>query len=171
MLHHQGYHFRCFGPLYSSDASTNTHSRLCLFNLHVHMTLISPTPMKAPSKPTERLWHPSSLLPYDFPMIPNPEHDFDSITSEVKSTADTTTDLYDRSLTSRRYVLAGVVCTSIFSIGCIIAGTAIIATLQGNGAIQYLPNSNLPGEMLSLILNLIVALCTEFTGLVHSISL
>jgi hypothetical protein len=135
------------------------------------MTLISPTPMKAPSKPTERLWHPSCLLPYDFPMIPDPEHDFDSITFEVKSTVDTTTDLYDRSLTSRRYVLAGVLCTNIFSIGCIIAGTAIIATLQGNGAIQYLPNSNLPGEMLSLILNLIVTLCTESTGLVHSISL
>jgi hypothetical protein len=128
--------------------------------------------MKAPSKPTEQLWHPSSLLPYDSPMIPNPQDDFDSITSEAKSTGDTTSDLYDRSLTSRRCALAGVVCTSIFSIGCIIAGSAMIADPQGYyGEISYRPNSNLPGEMLSLILNLIVTLCTESTGLVHSISL
>jgi hypothetical protein len=146
-----------------------------ILNLHVLgiLTFISPTLMKAPgSKPTERLWHSSSLLPYDSPVIPNPQDDFDSITSEAKSTGDTTTDLYDRSLTSRRYALTGVACTSIFSIGCIIAGSAIITTYQGNyGEVQHIFNSNLPGEMLSLLLNLIITLCTESTGLVHSISL
>ncbi|KAJ8596016.1 hypothetical protein M405DRAFT_257269 [Rhizopogon salebrosus TDB-379] len=130
--------------------------------------------MKAPSKPMEQLWHPSSLLAYDSPMIPNPQDDFDSITSEAKSTGDTTTDLYDRSLTSRRCALAGVVCTSIFSIGCIIAGSSIIAHPKPGyyGEISYyLTNGKLSGEMLSLTLNLIVTLCTESTGLVHSISL
>jgi hypothetical protein len=126
--------------------------------------------MKAPSKPTEQLWHPSSLLSYDSPMIPNPQYDFDSITSEAESAGDTTTDLYDRSLTSRRCALAGVVCTSIFSIGCIIAGSSIIAHPEPGyyGEIFYYLSS---GEMLSLTLNLIVTLCTESTGLVHSISL
>jgi hypothetical protein len=105
-------------------------------------------------------------------MIPNSQDDFDSITSEAKSTGDTTTDLYDRSLTSRRCALAGVVCTSIFSIGCIIAGSAIIALPGYYGEISYyLPNDKLSGEMLSLTLNLIVTLCTESTGLVHNISL
>jgi hypothetical protein len=105
-------------------------------------------------------------------MIPNPQDDFDSITSEAKSTGDTTTDLYDRSLTSRKCALAGVVCTSIFSIGCIIAGSAIIAHPGYYGEISYcLPNGKLLGEMLSLTLNLIVTLCTESTGLVHNISL
>jgi hypothetical protein len=121
--------------------------------------------MKAPSKPTEQLWHPSSLFAY------NSQDDSDSITSEAKSTGGTTTDLYDRGLTSRRYALAGVACTSIFSIGCIIAGTNIIATRQGVGAIEYQLNSDLTAEMLTLILNLIVTLCTESTGLVHSMSL
>jgi hypothetical protein len=81
----------------------------------------------------------------------------------MTSTTETETDFYDRSLTSRRYTLAGVACSSIFSMGCIIAGTFIIATRRGNRAIQYQPDSNLEKGMLVLVLNLIVTLCTEST--------
>ncbi|OAX40120.1 hypothetical protein K503DRAFT_855552 [Rhizopogon vinicolor AM-OR11-026] len=117
-------------------------------------------------------WHPSSLT---YATIQNPEDDFDSITSEEKSTAETRPDLYDCSLTSRRYALAGVACSTVFSISCIIAGIVIMSTSFGdNGAvIVHVPSSysNLRTEMLALALNLIVTLCTESIGLVHSISL
>ncbi|OAX43106.1 hypothetical protein K503DRAFT_766201 [Rhizopogon vinicolor AM-OR11-026] len=112
--------------------------------------------------------HSSGLA---YAAIMNHQDDFDSITSDTKSTAETGTDFYDRSLTSRRYALAGVVCSGIFSISCIIAGTVIIATRGTNGAISCSFNSNLQHEILALVLNLIVTLCTESTGLVHGISL
>ncbi|OAX31802.1 hypothetical protein K503DRAFT_48760 [Rhizopogon vinicolor AM-OR11-026] len=111
----------------------------------------------------------SSSLAYAATM--NHQDDFDSITSDTKSTAETGTDFYDRSLTSRGYALAGVTCSGIFSISCIIAGAVIIATRGTNGAISYSLNSNLQHEILALVLNLIVTLCTESTGLVHGISL
>ncbi|OAX40119.1 hypothetical protein K503DRAFT_799067 [Rhizopogon vinicolor AM-OR11-026] len=127
----------------------------------------------ASSNPTKQGWHPSSLLAYV--TIPNDQDDFDSITSEVKSamTAEARTDFYDRSLTVRRYTLASVAFSVIFSISCIIAGAIIIATHGVNGAIQYQFNASLQLEMLALpvVLDLIVTLCTGSAGLVHGISL
>ncbi|OJA17152.1 hypothetical protein AZE42_13235 [Rhizopogon vesiculosus] len=125
--------------------------------------------MKASSKPTKQDWDPSSLLNYT--AIQNPQDDFDSITCEVKSTPETASDSYDLDLTSRRYALAGVACSGILSSCCIIAGTVIIATRGGNGAIQFALYSDLQVVILGLVLNLIVTLCTESTGLVHGISL
>ncbi|OJA09475.1 hypothetical protein AZE42_10830 [Rhizopogon vesiculosus] len=115
--------------------------------------------------------HSSSLA---YAAIINHQDDFDLITSDPKSTAETGTDFNDRSLTSRRYALAGVACSGIFSISCIIAGFVIMAiggSHGTNGAILYSPNSKLRQEILALGLNLIVTLCTESTGLVHGISL
>ncbi|OJA18937.1 hypothetical protein AZE42_12744 [Rhizopogon vesiculosus] len=128
--------------------------------------------MRDSSKLPEQGWlHPSNLLPYD--AISNRQDDLDSITSEEeeKSTAETGADFYDHSLTSRGYALAGVACSGIFSISCIIAGAVIIAIRGTNGTISYSFNNNLQHEILALVLNLIVTLCTESTGLVHGISL
>jgi hypothetical protein len=124
--------------------------------------------MRVSSNRTKQDWHPSSLLAYA--AVPNPQDDFDSISSEIKSTAETRTDFYDRSLTSRKYALAGVACSTIFSISCIVAATVIITTRGVNGAILY-SMSTLQAEMLTLVLNLIVTLCTESAGFVHGISL
>ncbi|KAG2345094.1 hypothetical protein BDR05DRAFT_961042 [Suillus weaverae] len=133
--------------------------------------------MTASSKPIEENWHPSSLLSYD--ALPN-HQDFDSMISDVKSIADTRTDFYDRSLTSRRYALVGVACSSIFSCSCIVAGIVTLANhgVLGVTVINMVP-SVLPGvsqlhlqmEILTLVLNLIVTLCTESIGFVHGISL
>ncbi|KAG2345091.1 hypothetical protein BDR05DRAFT_998688 [Suillus weaverae] len=133
--------------------------------------------MTASSKPIEENWHPSSLLAYD--ALPN-HQDFDSIISDVKSTADTRTDFYDRGLTSRRYALVGVACSSIFSCSCIIAGIVTLANhgVLGVTVINMAPWSvpaysqlRLQKEMLALALNSIVTLCTESIGFVHDISL
>jgi hypothetical protein len=123
--------------------------------------------MKVSSSRTRQDWHLSSLLAYA--PIPNPQDDFNSMSSKVKS-AETKTDFYDRSLTSRRYALAGVACSTIFSISCIIVATVIITTRGVNGTIYY-PMNTLQAEMLALVLSLIVTLCTESTGFVHGISL
>ncbi|KAG1790706.1 uncharacterized protein HD556DRAFT_1445989 [Suillus plorans] len=98
--------------------------------------------------------------------------------SGAKPTADTGTDFYDRSLTSRRYALVGVACTSIFSCLCVVAGIVILARHGISGVTPFhmvgpeeftpLP---LQAEILTLILDLIVTLCTESTGFVHGISL
>ncbi|KAG2351593.1 hypothetical protein BDR07DRAFT_1616840 [Suillus spraguei] len=80
--------------------------------------------MAASSKPTEEIFHPSSLLAYDALSY---HQGSDSIISDAKITADTKTDFYDRSLTSRRYALVGVACSSIFSCSCIVAGIVIVA--------------------------------------------
>jgi hypothetical protein len=125
--------------------------------------------MSVSSNHTKQSWHPSSLLAYA--AIPNSQDDFDSISSEVKSTAETRTNFYGRSLTSRRYALAGVACSTIFSISCIIAAIAVITTRGVNGAIHFPINAPLQAEMLALVLTLIVTLCTESTGFVHGISL
>ncbi|KAG2345093.1 hypothetical protein BDR05DRAFT_998689, partial [Suillus weaverae] len=124
--------------------------------------------MTACSKPIEENWHPSSLLAYD--ALPN-HQDFDSMTSDVKSTADSRTDFYDRSLTCRRYALVGVACSSIFSCSCIVAGIVTLAN-HGVSGVTYMTNHETQlGEILTLALNLIVTLCTESIGFVHEISL
>ncbi|KAG2074408.1 hypothetical protein BDR04DRAFT_1140672 [Suillus decipiens] len=96
----------------------------------------------------------------------------------VNFTADTGTDFYDRSPTSRRWALVGVACSSLFSYSCIVAG---IITLANHGvmgvAVPSLANPKpgdmlpLQNEILALALNLIVTLSTESTGFVHGISL
>ncbi|KAG1780431.1 hypothetical protein EV702DRAFT_1194570 [Suillus placidus] len=133
--------------------------------------------MAPSSKPIEENLHPSSLLAYD--ALPN-HPDFDSMISDVKSTADTRTDFYDRSLTSRRYALVGVACSSIFSCSCIITGIVTLANhgVLGVTVITMAPWSapaysqlRLQIEISALALNLIVTLCTESIGFVHDISL
>ncbi|KAG1847552.1 hypothetical protein DFJ58DRAFT_730160 [Suillus subalutaceus] len=123
--------------------------------------------MAASSKSTDESSHPHDALPND--------QDFDWMISDAKFTADTTTDFYDRSLTSRRYALVGVACSSIFSCLCIIAGSVTLANRGFTGAAVVIPdinNTQFPvQEMFTLTLNLIVTLCTESIGFVHSISL
>jgi hypothetical protein len=109
------------------------------------------------------------------------DQDSGPIISDVKFTADTRTDFYDRNLTSRRYALVGVACSSIFSCLCIVAG---IVTLAKHGAFgvttfnTFVVDSNdaftlldLQREFLALAFNLIVTFCTESVGFVHCISL
>jgi hypothetical protein len=122
--------------------------------------------MATPTKSTST-WNPSSYLAYD--ALFNQLDDSHSVTLDVKSAP----DFYDRSLTSRRCALAGVVCTSIVSCCCIIAG-AVISTTPGGAANAISAGHNsvaLRKEMLVISLNLIVTLCTESTGFVHNISL
>ncbi|KAG1908842.1 uncharacterized protein F5891DRAFT_974143 [Suillus fuscotomentosus] len=129
--------------------------------------------MAASSKPTEENWHPSSLFVYN----PLPGHqDFDLTISDAKSTADARADFYDRSLTSRRYALVGVACSRIVTLANHgISGVTPLNIFEyhdvmaiGVGPIQVLP---LRGEILTLILDLFVTLCTESIGFVHGISL
>ncbi|KIK40293.1 hypothetical protein CY34DRAFT_274313 [Suillus luteus UH-Slu-Lm8-n1] len=132
--------------------------------------------MTAPSKPTDESSHPSGLLAYDALLG---DQDSGSIISDAKFTAGTRTDFYDRSLTSRRYALVGVACSSIFSCSCIVAGIVTLANhgVLGVTVINVLPinfdeaQSDLRKEILALALNLIVTLCTESIGFVHGISL
>ncbi|KAG1873098.1 hypothetical protein F4604DRAFT_1904081 [Suillus subluteus] len=131
--------------------------------------------MTASSKSTDESSHPSGLLAYD--ALPNYQ-DFEPMISDAKFTADTRTDFYDRSLTSRRYALVGVACSSIFSCSCIVAGIVTLANQGVRGVTtvnlvnpDLLAQLELEGEILSLTLNLIVTLCTESIGFVHSISL
>ncbi|KAG1858949.1 hypothetical protein DFJ58DRAFT_840245 [Suillus subalutaceus] len=123
--------------------------------------------MAASSKPTDQSSHDAL-----------PDHqDFDTMISDAKFTADTRTDLYDRSLTSRRYALVGVACSSIFSCLCTVAGIVTLANqgILGVTTIIMVPSSDtqssLQAETLSLALNFIVTLCTESIGFVHGISL
>ncbi|KAG1719666.1 hypothetical protein EDB19DRAFT_1970748 [Suillus lakei] len=131
--------------------------------------------MAASCGPTEQHWHPSSLLPYN--ALPNLHDDFDSILSNPKSTAGTGTDFYDRSLTSRRYALVGVAFSGIISCCCIATGVVILAAQGVDGVTPLIslgtaPNVNTSlSELLSLILNLLVTICTESTGFVHGTSL
>ncbi|KAG1733808.1 hypothetical protein EDB19DRAFT_1191300 [Suillus lakei] len=118
------------------------------------------------SNPMKKTWYPSSLYVY----IPNRQDDSDIITSDAKSAI----DFYDRSLTSRRYALAGLVCSSIVSCCCIIAGAVIFITDPGGVVNAMFIASNglsLQQEILVVTLNLIVTLCTESTGFIHNISL
>ncbi|KAG1719665.1 hypothetical protein EDB19DRAFT_1918654 [Suillus lakei] len=121
--------------------------------------------------------HSSSLLAYD--ALQN-RQGFDSIILDAKFAADTRTDFYDRSLTSRSYALVGVTCSSIFSCLCIIAGIVILANygVFGVAMVNMVSDDVVDMSLLSLerdvvvlILNLIVMLCTESIGFVHSMSL
>ena len=143
---------------------------LGILNMHLSslLALMSPPLTKPSSTPAKQDWHPSSLV---YAAIPNRQDDFDSITSEAKSTAETGTDFYDLGRTSRRWALAGLVFSGIFSISCIIAGTVIIATYGGGGVIIYPLTSSSQQKMLALVLNFIVTVCTESTGFAHGISL
>jgi len=126
-------------------------------------------PLTQPSSTSEKQdWHPSSLA---HAAILNLQDVFDSITSEVKSTAETGTDFYDLGRISRRYAFAGLVFSGFFSIICIITGTVIVATRGGSGVIAHPLTSSLHREMLALVLNFVVTVCTESAGLVHGISL
>ncbi|KAG1756050.1 hypothetical protein EDB19DRAFT_2034652 [Suillus lakei] len=131
--------------------------------------------MAASYEPTEQHWDSSSSLSYR--ALPNPHDDLDSILSNVKSTAGTGTDFYDRGLTSRRYALVGVAFSVIISCGCIATGVIILRSHGVSGVIPLMRlrgamlGSALPFEILSLILNLLVTVCTESTGFVHNISL
>ncbi|KAG2355203.1 hypothetical protein BDR07DRAFT_1426966 [Suillus spraguei] len=129
--------------------------------------------MTGSSKPAEENWYPPGLFAYNTP--PGHQH-FDSIISDAKSTADST-DFYNRSLTTRRYALVEMACSSIFSCSCIVAGIVTLAN-QGvwgvtvfNLNYQDAAQLRLQVEIFILTLNLIVALCTESIGFVHGISL
>ncbi|KAG2737198.1 hypothetical protein P692DRAFT_201875175, partial [Suillus brevipes Sb2] len=132
--------------------------------------------MTTSSKPTDESWHPSGLLAYDALLG---DQDFGSIISDAKFTADTRTDFYDRSLTSRRYALVGVAFSSIFSCSCIVAGIVTLANhgVMGVTVLNMLPQIfdavqlDLWKEILVLAFNLIITLCTESIGFVHNTSL
>ncbi|KAG1773836.1 hypothetical protein EDD22DRAFT_965119 [Suillus occidentalis] len=132
--------------------------------------------MAASSKVTEESLHLTSPFAYD--TLPN-HQDLDWMISNAKFTAGTGADFYDRSLTSRRYALVGVACSSLFSCSCITAG---IVTLANHGVMgvthmymqpMYMsdPQLDLRKEILALAFNLIVTLCTESIGFIHNISL
>ncbi|KAG1829181.1 hypothetical protein EV424DRAFT_465238 [Suillus variegatus] len=121
-------------------------------------------------KPTMENWHP--LRPLHYETLPNPLDD-----SNTESAAATGTDFYDSSLTSRTYATAGLALSTIIGFCCIIIGVVIIAIHGVSGVIPLMRlgdtelGSFLRFELLSLILNALVTLCTESTGFVHSISL
>ncbi|KAG1801191.1 uncharacterized protein BJ212DRAFT_1591432 [Suillus subaureus] len=117
--------------------------------------------MATSSKPADE----SSRL---YGALPN-DQDFDSMISDAKFTADTRTDFYDRSLTSRRYALVGVACSRIVTlINHGVFGVTMTKMHVVNTSVNPLP---LQGDILALALNLIVTSCTESTGLIHGISL
>ncbi|KAG2053528.1 hypothetical protein BDR06DRAFT_1008666 [Suillus hirtellus] len=133
--------------------------------------------MAASSELIEENSHPSSLPAYN--ALPG-HQDFDSTISDEKPTAVTGTGFYDRNLTSRRYALIGIACSSIFSCLCIITG---IVTVANHGIVGVTPlglsivNLNYPLqlslqlEISTLMLVSIVTLCAESIGFVHGISL
>ncbi|KAG2039631.1 hypothetical protein BDR03DRAFT_951662 [Suillus americanus] len=124
------------------------------------------------SKPTDHYWDPTSLLSCD--ALPNPRDEFGSLISDTTSITETGTEFYNRSLTSRRYALVGMVCSGVASCCCIIAGIFIMATDKEGGVmaeITVISSSKLQKEIITLGLNFIVTLCTESTGFVHGISL
>ncbi|KAG1838520.1 hypothetical protein DFJ58DRAFT_733772 [Suillus subalutaceus] len=130
--------------------------------------------MTTSSKPAKENWYLSNLLAYD--TLPN-HHDChcDLILSHAKFTADTRTDFYDRSMTTRRYALVGVACSSIFSCSCIIAGIVTLANHGVLGVAVVNPEKwaqfPLQGDILAMTLYLIVTLCTESISFIHGISL
>ncbi|KAG2119125.1 uncharacterized protein F5147DRAFT_603343 [Suillus discolor] len=124
------------------------------------------------SELTEENSHPFSLLASN---TLSGHQGFDSIISEAKSTADTTADFYYHGLTCRRNALVGVACSIIFSCLFIIAG---VITFANHGILGVTRLFNLVNVdkgalqgILTLILDLIVMLCTESIGFVHGVSL
>ncbi|KAG2755707.1 hypothetical protein P692DRAFT_2048233 [Suillus brevipes Sb2] len=114
-------------------------------------------------------WYPSHPLPNDI-LLPNSPDDSDTIPSDTESTV--TTEFYNRSPMSRRFAIIGLALSSIISFCFIITGVVILATHGVSGVASLMEvQSSLQPEMLSLILNALVTLCTESTGFVHSISL
>ncbi|KAG2053536.1 hypothetical protein BDR06DRAFT_1008674 [Suillus hirtellus] len=122
--------------------------------------------MTASSKPTEEDWRPCSLLASN---ALSGHQSFDSIISDAKSTADTAADFYYHGLTSRRYALVGVACSIIFSCSFIIASVVTFVKHGTLGVTRLDRVGNVPH--LQGILTLIVTLCTESIGFVHSVSL
>ncbi|KAG1822530.1 uncharacterized protein BJ212DRAFT_1539955 [Suillus subaureus] len=127
--------------------------------------------MAASSKPTDESFHPYDALPN--------HQDFDRM---ISNAVDTRTDFYDPGLTSRRYALVGVACSTIFSCSCIVAGIITLADYGVLGVTNVFVTSTtdyvaypiqmpLQGELLVLVLNLIITLCTESLGSIHGISL
>ncbi|KAG1739819.1 uncharacterized protein EDB91DRAFT_368473 [Suillus paluster] len=125
--------------------------------------------MATSSKSIEENWHLSNVLAHD--ALPNRQDDSESIIFDSKSTAETGTNFYDSSLTSRRYALVGVGCSTIVSCTSIAIGAIIVAKVGASG-LAYTPvSTDKQREILALVLNLIVTLCTESIGFVHGISL
>ncbi|KAG2041100.1 hypothetical protein BDR03DRAFT_1024373 [Suillus americanus] len=122
--------------------------------------LLSLPLMAASSKQTDV----ESSHPYD--ALPN-HHDFDWMISDAMFTANTRTDFYDRSLTGRRYALVEVACSSIVTLANhgFSGATVVISD------IPYTTSRWAAHEILTLTLDLIVTLCTESIGFIHSISL
>ena len=138
--------------------------------LHVNSLLapMSPPLTKPSSTPVKQDCHSSSLA---YVAIPNPQDDFNSITSGEKSATETGTEFYDLGRTRRRCALAGLVFSGIFSISCIITGTVIIATHGVYGVGAFPVTNVLQLKMVLLVLNSLVTLCTESAGFAHGISL
>ncbi|KAG1811128.1 uncharacterized protein BJ212DRAFT_1589406 [Suillus subaureus] len=118
--------------------------------------------MATSSKPADE-----SSRPYDALLN---DQDFDWMVSDAKFSADTRTNFYDRSLTSRRYALVGMACSGIVTLANhgVFGVTGTHLTVHAYNFNNPLP---LKGEILALALNFIVTLCTESIGLVHGISL
>lgn len=109
--------------------------------------------------------------------VPAYQPDLDPILFHATPAARTGAEFYDRSLLSRRYAIVGVAFSSVISCCCIVTGIVILATHGVSGVIPLMrlsgamQSSTLPAEISTLILNLLVTICTESTGFVHSISL
>ncbi|KAG1748220.1 hypothetical protein EDB19DRAFT_1905275 [Suillus lakei] len=109
--------------------------------------------------------------------LQNYQDDQDPILSNATPPVRTGAEFYDPSLTTRRYALVGVAFSSIISLCCVTTGIVILATHGVSGMIPLMTlsgtmqSSALPSEILSLMLNLLVTICTESTGFIHSISL
>ena len=121
--------------------------------------------------PTEQDGHPPSLPTY--PVFPHSQYDFELMISGAKSTSivgtQVGTDIYDSSLTSRKFVLAGLTCSAIVGCICVVAGAVTIATHGGAGITPVGINSH--KEILALMLSIIITICTESSGFAHAISL
>ncbi|KAG2119433.1 hypothetical protein DEU56DRAFT_747210 [Suillus clintonianus] len=122
-----------------------------------------------------RKWQPVTVTSYG--PLPNRQDDLDPVLSTATPTARAGVEFYDRSLTTRRYAFVGLAFSSIISCCCVATGAVIIATHGVSGVIPLMKlggamqHSTLPSELLTLILNLLVTICTEATGFIHSISL
>ncbi|KAG2151806.1 hypothetical protein BD769DRAFT_4251 [Suillus cothurnatus] len=122
-------------------------------SIHLRLAFMSLSPMAASSQPTDESSPPYGTLSND--------QDFDWMISDAKFAAGTRIDFYDRSLTNRKYALVGVACSSIFSCSCIVAGSVILANHGIMGTAMINPNVDALQDILTLILNLTVTLCTE----------
>ncbi|KAG1865897.1 hypothetical protein DFJ58DRAFT_911898 [Suillus subalutaceus] len=154
-------------PIELSSVSQSEDQVLLLFlvrpSLHLRLAFLSLLPMEASSKPTDESLHSYDALPY--------AQDFDSMISDAKFIGDTRTDFYDRSLTSCKYALVGVACSSIFGCSCIIASIVIFHVHGASGVATTNKAFLTRSEALTTTLTLIVTLCTESIGFVHGISL